>query len=269
LGIEEHLIGVANNPRPSKIANAIDDFGGAGSCIGQVAAMKNQIGSGLAQIGQDCFESGTVAVDVGEDGDTRGVARRGNSMIALESGNNVKMSPRSKYARIERERRFLLDRFPDSPKAVRVRRITDRYIEGTRLRLREQRDEAGTVTFKLTQKLPSPGKEARQGLITTMYLTAGEFAVFEQLPAKKLVKTRYSLPPFGIDVFDGRLQGLILAEAEFDSAAAARSLVLSSFAAREVSGDHRFTGGRLACASRGDLRKWLSEFDIPLVSRSR
>jgi CYTH domain-containing protein len=179
------------------------------------------------------------------------------------------MPSRSKYARIERERRFLLDRFPDSPKASRVRRISDRYIAGTTVRLREQRDEAGAAIFKLTQKLPSPGKGARQGMITSMYLTAEEFAVFAQLPAKTLRKIRYSLPPFGIDVFDGRLQGLILAEAEFDSAAGARALMLPSFAACEVSDDHRFTGGRLARVSRGDLCKWLSEFDIPLAPRPR
>jgi hypothetical protein len=37
---------------------------------------------------------------------------------------------RRKYARIERERRFLLDRFP-SADVVRIRHITDRYIDGT------------------------------------------------------------------------------------------------------------------------------------------
>jgi hypothetical protein len=62
----------------------------------------------------------------------------------------------------------------------------DRYIDGTRMRLREQRDEA--VIFKLTQKLPSPGSGARQRLITTIYLTAEELAVFGQLPAKQLVR---------------------------------------------------------------------------------
>ncbi|MGP0076379.1 MAG: hypothetical protein ACLPWF_31070 [Bryobacteraceae bacterium] len=41
----------------------------------------------------------------------------------------------SKYARIERERRFLLDRFPVAASVVGIRRITDRYIDGTGLRL--------------------------------------------------------------------------------------------------------------------------------------
>lgn len=57
-----------------------------------------------------------------------------------------------KYARIERERRFLLDRFP-SADVVRIRHITDRYIDGTCLRLREQTDDSGPAVFKLTQKI--------------------------------------------------------------------------------------------------------------------
>jgi hypothetical protein len=46
--------------------------------------------------------------------------------------------PSSKYALVERERRFLLAQFPGAASVVRIRRITDRYIDGTSLRLREQ-----------------------------------------------------------------------------------------------------------------------------------
>jgi CYTH domain-containing protein len=174
------------------------------------------------------------------------------------------MPSEHKYARIERERRFLLDRLPDTSRAVKIRRIADRYIDGATLRLREMREDAGPAVFKLTQKLPMPGTGGQQGLITTMYLTEAEFGVFSGLPAKTLRKTRYSVPPFGIDVFEERLEGLILAEAEFDSAAAADALILPSFVVREVSTDHRFTGGQLVRASRHDLQTWLSEYDMEL-----
>ena len=60
-----------------------------------------------------------------------------------------------KYARIERERRFLLAQFPVDATSVRVRRITDSYIDGTNLRLREQIDDGETAIFKLTQKVPA------------------------------------------------------------------------------------------------------------------
>src|SRR5215470_3905891 len=154
-----------------------------------------------------------------------------------------------KYAKVERERRFLLAHFPSNATVVRNRCIKDSYIEGTTLRLREQSSDDGLTTFKLTQKLPVRGNGAQQGFITSMYLTEDEFHVLAHLPARKLTKTRFSVPPFGIDVFDGLLQGLILAEAEFDSTAAAESLTIPPFAAREVSKDDRFTGGQLARAS--------------------
>ena len=194
--------------------------------------------------------------------------KRGNSAfplpLCLVSSKNLNMP--HKYARIERERRFLLDQFPSNTLAVRIRRITDRYIDGTTLRLREQSEDGGPTVFKLTQKVPERASGAQQGLITSMYLTAGEFVVLAQLSAKKLSKTRYSVPPFGIDVFEGELEGLLLAEAEFDSAGDADALTLPSFILREISADKRFTGGQLARASRHDIRIWLLEYGIRLGS---
>ncbi len=167
----------------------------------------------------------------------------------------------SKYARQEWERRFLLERFPPNAHVTRRRHIIDRYIEGTNLRLRRQTDDGESV-FKLTQKLRGDQPGALQGLITSMDLTETEFRLLEQLPAKILEKTRYSVPPFGIDVFEGTLRGLVLAEAEFASAEEAVNLKLPSFVVHEVTDDPRFTGGELARASRQELEKWLEEIGV-------
>ena len=176
------------------------------------------------------------------------------------------MPVEQKYARIEWERRFLLDRFPRGTVATRVRRISDRYIQGTTLRLRQQSDNDGQNVFKLTQKLPDKGNGARQGLVTSMYLTNAEFSVLAKLPARVLTKTRHSVPPFGIDVFDGALSGLVLAEAEFSSASEAVALVLPSFIGHEVSDDPTFTGGHLVTASRRELEDRLAQHGIKLNS---
>jgi CYTH domain-containing protein len=181
----------------------------------------------------------------------------------------LKTEPQLKYGRIERERRFLLERFP-TVTVVRIRRITDCYIEGTTLRLRQMSEEGSSAIFKLTQKIPARASGAQEALITTMYLTEDEFGVLENLSAKSvgrtLSKTRHSVPPFGIDVFEGTLEGLLLAEAEFDSAAEAAALALPSFLGAEVSRDNRFTGGRLARASRQEVQGWLLEYGIRLGS---
>lgn len=170
-----------------------------------------------------------------------------------------------KYARIEWERRFLLRRFPPEAEITNVRRIVDRYIDGTRLRLRRITEGEGTEVFKLTQKLASDTPGARQGLITTFYLSREEFEVLSQLPARTLSKLRHSHPPFGIDLFEGPLQELVLAEAEFHSGEQTVALAMPSFAVAEVTTDPRFTGGSLATATRDDLQRWLAEFGIELA----
>ena len=179
----------------------------------------------------------------------------------------MRMLTHYRYARIERERRFLLCDFPHGQPIVRMRRITDRYIEGTNLRLREQKDDGSPPVFKLTQKIPAPASAAQQGYITTMYLDGDAHERLSQLSAKVLAKLRYSVPPFGIDVFEGELDGLVLAEAEFDSPAEAAALKIPDFIAHEVSTDSRFTGGLLVNASRQDVETWLSDYGLTIWSQ--
>src|SRR5512139_3877673 len=83
-----------------------------------------------------------------------------------------------KYALPECERRFLLPCLPDQAIARSVA-ITDRYLTGTRVRLRrmvETVEGRTTMFFKLTQKIPAP--DGAPGLLTTMYLSEAEYRVF-------------------------------------------------------------------------------------------
>lgn len=63
-------------------------------------------------------------------------------------------------------------------------------------------------------------------------------------------------------MFEDALRGLVLAEAEFDSAEHATSLVLPSYISKEVSNDIRFTGGRLVRGTRQDIQSWTSEYGV-------
>jgi hypothetical protein len=56
-----------------------------------------------------------------------------------------------KYAVVERERRYLVSSLPGV--ADERRRIVDRHVNGTRLRLREVVTEDGVVTRKLGHKV--------------------------------------------------------------------------------------------------------------------
>jgi CYTH domain-containing protein len=82
-----------------------------------------------------------------------------------------------------------------------------------------------------------------------------------------LVKVRYSVPRFGIDVFEAELEGLVLAEAGFDSAAEAAGLTIPDFIAHEVSTDSRFPGGLLVHASPQDVETWLSDYGLTMWSQ--
>src|SRR5436309_3166585 len=84
--------------------------------------------------------------------------------------------PESRYARIERERRYLLQDLPEGlTRASHHLQITDNYISGTRLRLRKVRDpQTNKWTIKFTQKFPPNPKDLARTLITNVYLDASE-----------------------------------------------------------------------------------------------
>lgn len=163
-----------------------------------------------------------------------------------------------KYARRERERRFLFAVPPDGA-AVRTAEIVDRYLLGTRIRLR--RETTGRrATYKLTQKVPAP--DGAPGLITTMYLDADEYAALARLPAASLHKTRLSIPPLGVDLFEGALDGLILGEVEFDDDESMARFAVPRDAVGEVTLDQRLTGGRLVTTTRSGLAEVLAGYGL-------
>jgi CYTH domain-containing protein len=170
-----------------------------------------------------------------------------------------------KYACLEVECRYLLGKIPDglldSPKGWI---ITDRYFPNTRFRLRHMQSVSGNENiYKLTQKYRSETQNAYETTVTNTYLTEAEYNLFGALEAKILRKKRYPYPvrnlSFSIDVFDGRHQGLILAEIELMERADTYEFVLPSFALKDVTDDSFFTGGNLITMTDEKFRQGLSQ----------
>ncbi|MDT7543315.1 MAG: hypothetical protein QOE33_3219 [Acidobacteriota bacterium] len=169
-----------------------------------------------------------------------------------------------KYARIERERRFLLNELPP---LLRVNdphtQIFDNYITGTRLRLRKIRDPRKREwTWKLTQKFAPDDADLSRTIITNIYLSQYEYETFSVFEGNELRKNRYPFEhdgrKFSVDLFLGSLYGLMLLEIEFDINEEMHDFTPPAFAAREVTNDPLFTGGTLVYKTIDDLRAELA-----------
>lgn len=158
-----------------------------------------------------------------------------------------------KYAAVERERRWLCAGLPDLP-LVRAEAIEDLYVDGSRLRLRRATPVGGGAPTLRLSKKADLAPERR--LITTLYLSEAEYALFEGLPGRVLRKTRHYYAAgevtLSVDRFEGALAGLFLAEAEFADDAAMAAFPDPPFAGREVTADRRYTGGELVGAGIPD-----------------
>jgi CYTH domain-containing protein len=164
----------------------------------------------------------------------------------------------AKYTRIEYERRFLVSPLSDWRSAVEPysKIFEDKYLAGTRLRLRIQTDtDTGRQLIKLSKKLESSSPYFRT--IGRILLSPGEYEILERAEGHGLRKIRhyhYHLGRvFSIDVFEGELAGLVLYETEAEGLDELMLIEPPSYTEREVTEDPFFTGGNLCQTARADL----------------
>jgi CYTH domain-containing protein len=148
-----------------------------------------------------------------------------------------------KYAVVERERRFLLASLPEF--IVGTKAIVDRYVTGTRLRLREVREDDGSVVRKLGHKVrisEGPGEVA----CTNFYLNDQEWALLGALPAQVLRKKRHVVDRDGLIVaIDEHEDGTLIAEID-DRDRPSQFVPEWLDIVEDVSDDERWTGASLA-----------------------
>ena len=180
--------------------------------------------------------------------------------VAKLTDQNV-VIPGSKYARIERERRYLLRDLPEGlTRADHHLQITDNYITGTRLRIRKARDpKTNKWVVKFTQKFAPNPDDLSRTIITNTYLSAIEAETLSMFNANEIRKNRYKFEfegrTFSIDMFIGDLLGLVLAETGFESDEEIDSFPLPPFALADVTSNEIFTGGRLSELTFADIQR--------------
>ena len=169
--------------------------------------------------------------------------------------------PDSKYARIERERRYLLRDLPEGvTRADPHLQITDNYMTGSRLRLRKMREpRTNKWTAKLTQKFAPNPEDLSRTVITNTYLNALEAENLSTLfNSNEIRKNRYKYEfdghEFAIDMFLGDLFGLVLGEVSFESDEELEQFSIPSFALVDVTNEPLFSGGKLCDLTFSDVR---------------
>jgi CYTH domain-containing protein len=148
-----------------------------------------------------------------------------------------------KYAVVERERRFLVASLPEEISGTRE--IIDRYLTGTRLRLREVREADGTVTRKLGHKVRLSDGPAEVAC-TNLYLDDQEWGVLEALPSRVLRKRRHLVHRDGwVVAVDEHEDGTLVAEID-DGDHPSEGVPPWLDVVEDVTGDEGWTGARLA-----------------------
>ncbi len=169
--------------------------------------------------------------------------------------------PDSRYARVERERRYLLADLPDGlTRADHHLQITDNYLTGTRLRIRKVRDpRTNKWVAKFTQKFAPDTKDLSRTMITSTYLNAIEAETLALFSANEIRKNRYPFEfggqKFSVDMFLGDLFGLVLAETSFETDEEMDGFPKPSFALADVTNNEIFSGGRLSQLTFAEVRK--------------
>lgn len=188
--------------------------------------------------------------------------------VAKLTDQNTIVPAESKYARVERERRYLLDDLPEGlTRASPHVQITDNYLTGTRLRLRKIREPiTNKWTVKLTQKFAPDAGDLSRTTITNIYLNALEVEALGISDANEIRKNRYPFEfegrAWSIDMFLGDLFGLVLAEVGFETDEDLDGFPKPPFALADVTNVELFTGGRLCELTFADIREEIRKTGI-------
>lgn len=188
--------------------------------------------------------------------------------VAKLTDQNTAVPAESKYARVERERRYLVQDLPEGLTRPDPHvQITDNYITGTRLRLRKVREpRTNKWTVKLTQKFAPDPNDFSRTLITNIYLNALEAETLAVFDTNEIRKNRYAFEfagrKFSVDMFLGDLFGLVLAEVSFETDEELGNFSKPPFAVADVTNIALFTGGRLCELTFEDIREEILKMGI-------
>ncbi len=164
---------------------------------------------------------------------------------------------------IELERTYLVKRLPKGIERCESREMLDIYLPSLArhpvLRIRKAGEK-----MAITKKQPVKEGDASRQLEQTIPLSEEEFGELSTMVGKRIWKTRYDYNYNGrtaeIDVFRGKLKGLVLADFEFDSIEEMAKFAIPDFCLAEVTHEEFLAGGMLCGKSYSDIEGELARY---------
>lgn len=168
---------------------------------------------------------------------------------------------------VELERTFLARELPAELKASKPVEIVDVYVpEGgahAHLRLRRRGDD-----YMITKKAPVAADPSVQNE-QTIALTKAEWETLAAASSRRVEKRRHKVTiagrPAEIDVFMGKLTGLVLIDFEFEDLAEKATFEMPAVALAEVTDEEFVAGGMLAGKSYADIADELKRFSYQRI----
>ena len=170
---------------------------------------------------------------------------------------------------LEIERTYLAKDLPVGLEKCACREIIDLYLPRkavhAKLRVRKSGD-----SYAITKKTPVSEASASIQTEETIKITPEEFKALLKADVRKIEKRRY-LYPVGkltaeIDVFGGKLKGLVLVDFEFNSASEAQNFVMPDFCLADVTEEDYIAGGVLSKYSYRQLKQFLKGYEYKRIS---
>ncbi len=165
---------------------------------------------------------------------------------------------------IEIERTFLAKYLPEGLKLANNKKIIDIYLPSSsphaKLRLRSN-GEAYVITKKSLINSNDPSQQTEDNI----KLTEAEFLALAKADGNQIEKIRYYYPYQGltaeIDVFLGKLEGLVLIDFEFNTTEEAHNFNIPDFCLADVTPEDIIAGGVLSHQTMESLGEFFKKYN--------
>ena len=169
---------------------------------------------------------------------------------------------------IEREKTYLVKYLPVNIEKFPHKEIIDIYIpkesEHAKLRIRKRGN-----SYVITKKSPVNENDPSIQIEQNIKITEEEFKAFLKISSNIIHKIRFEYPyktyTAEIDVFLGKLKGLILADVEFRKTKELRTFKIPDFCLIEVTNEPYLAGGVLCHSTFSSINTRLKKYNYKKI----